>query len=112
MVTKKQILAQLNELTDLIKSEEFERYKRDSEELKQIKELLAHIKFKIKDIKYIDGEVIQVVYELPRVRLTMDEEGKLSKNDFFYATNFLEMISLEDMQNFQKFVESIKQQKM
>lgn len=111
MVTKKDILNKVNELTDLIKSKEYEQLKRDSEELKQIKELISHIKFKIRNVDLISDDTIQVVYELPRINLIMDENGKLSKNDFFYATNFLEMISLEDMNKFQVFVNKIKSQK-
>lgn len=113
MVTKKDILVQLKELTDLIKSEQFEKYRADSNELTQVRELLSHIRFKIKDIRLVDNEesldkTIQITYELPRVKLTIDPEGNISKNDFFYATNFLEMISMEDMQKLQDFIESAK----
>ena len=38
MVTKKQILQSVTELTDLIKSKEFEKLKTDSEELKKTKD--------------------------------------------------------------------------
>lgn len=109
MVTKKQILAKLDELTDLIKSNEYEQLKKDSEELKQLKELLSHIHFKIKEVRYNEeNESIQVIYELPRIELKMDANDKLSRNDFFYSTNYLDMISIEDMRKFQEFVENVK----
>lgn len=109
MVTKKQILAQLKELTDLIKSDEFNRLKNDSEELKRIKALLPSIKFKIKDLNYFEEEkIFQIRYELPVINLQLDENGNPNKNDFFYSSNVLEMISLEDMKKVQDFLERIK----
>lgn len=109
MVTKKQILAKIQELEDFIKSDEFEQLKRDSEELKQIKELLSSIKFKVKDIKYFeeDNKVI-VVYELPKIELEVDEEGNVGKNDFFYACNKLELVSLEDTNKLFEFLYRLK----
>ena len=53
-------------------------------------------------------KTIQVTYELPRINLTISEDGKISKNDFFYAINYLELISIEDMQKIQKFIETVK----
>lgn len=109
MVTKKQILAQLQELTDLIKSEEFKRLKQDSDELNRIKALLPNIKFKVKDTTFFkEDNVLQIRYELPVVRLQLDESGNPNKNEFFYSTNVLEMISLEDMKKIQDYLERIK----
>ena len=109
MVTKKQILAQLNELTDLIKSDEFNRLKKDSDELKETKSLLSNIKFKVKDIKYYkDENFVQIRYELPVINLTLDDQGNPSKNEFFYSSNRLEMISLEDMKKIQELLEKCK----
>lgn len=113
MVTRKQLLAQLKELTDLIKSEQFEKFRKDSEELHEIQDLISHVRFKLKDIRLIVNEetterTIQVTYELPRINLTISEDGQVSKDDFFYATNYLELISLEDMQKIQNFIENLK----
>ena len=109
MVTKKQILAQLKELTDLIKSDEFNRLKQDSEDLHEIRTLLSNIKFKIKDFNYYkEDNIVQIRYELPVINLTLDENGEPNKNDFFYSVNKLELISLEDMQKIIKFLEKCK----
>lgn len=109
MVTKKQILARIDELTNLIKSDEFNRLKQESEELKRIKALLPNIKFKVKDINYYkENNVVQIRYELPVITLQLNEEGKPSRNEFFYATNVLEMISLEDMQKIMEYLEKCK----
>ena len=39
------------------------------------------------------------------VCLEFDEEGKPIKNNFFYASNFLELISIEDMEKIQREIE-------
>ena len=111
MVTKKQILARLDELTELIKSEQFKQLQKDSEELKKLQSLLIPIKFKIKDVNYFEDEengVVQIRYELPTINLKIDDAGNPEKNEFFYSVNVLDMVSLEDMQKVQKLLERIK----
>ena len=110
MFKKTQAILETNEnvkkLVDLLESNEVKQLRKDSAELKEIKSLLAHVKFKIKDVRVVDnpdsGKTnIVVVYELPRIVLELDDSGRPNKNDFFYATNRLDMISLEDMSSFQ-----------
>lgn len=110
MLKKTQAILETNEnvkkLVDLLESNEIKQLRKDSEELKKLKSLLAHVKFKIKDVRVVDNQEngrtnVVVTYELPRVVLDLDENGKPNKNDFFYATNMLDMISLEDMSKFQ-----------
>lgn len=109
MVTKKQILQRLEELTDFVKSKEYEKLKQDSEELKRIRELLSHIHFKVKEVQYYEeNETVQIRYELPVVNLKIDENGNPNKNDFFYSTNVLEMISFEDMEKIANYLERVK----
>ena len=86
---------------------------KDSEELKKIKSLLTHVKFKIKNTQVISNQEtgktnIVVTYELPRIVLELDENGNPNKNDFFYSTNMLDMISLEDMSKFQDALKNAK----
>ena len=93
-------------LTELLESNEIKQLRKDSKELSELKELLSHVKFKIKETRMVDsqetGETTVVVsYELPRIILTLDENGNPNKNEFFYSTNRLNMISLEDMSKFQ-----------
>ena len=117
MITNKKLSKQIQELSDFIKSNEYEELKKDSAELKRVKELLSHVKFKVKDIKFFEeGEenqpTVRIIYELPVIDLTIDENGEPSKNDFFYSSNMLEMISLEDMNKIQDFLRKIKFTKM
>ncbi len=112
MVTKKQILAQLQELTDLIKSDEFNRLKKDSDELKRIESLLSHIHFKVKDVRIIDEtQSVLITYEMPRIELKLDDKGEFIKDEFFYASNILELISLEDTQKIQTVLDNFKERK-
>ena len=110
MVTKKQILKEVQDLSNLVKGKEFEKLKKDSEELQKINSLLANIKFKVKDIKYYEeDEAVKITYELPKIVLYLDENGKVAnKNDFFYSTNMLELISLEDMMKIQDFLRKLE----
>lgn len=110
MLKKTQAIFETNEnvkkLVDLLESNEIKQLRKDSEELKTLKSLLAHVKFRIKDTRVVENQEtgrtnVVVTYELPRVVLDLDENGKPNKNDFFYATNMLDMISLEDMSSFQ-----------
>ena len=110
MLKKTKLLLELREevarLTALLESNEIKQLRKDSEELHKLKSLLAHVKFKIKNVQVMDNQEtnrpnIVVTYELPRVVLELDENGNPNKNDFFYSTNMLNMISLDDMSKFQ-----------
>ena len=70
----------VNKMVDLLESNEVKQLRKDSEELKKIKSLLAHVKFKIKNVNVITNQEtgrpnIIVTYELPRVVLELDENG-------------------------------------
>lgn len=108
-----QLKAEIAELSNLIKGEEFQKLKNDSKKLKELQELISHVKFKIKNISYFENQEtnqksIIVTYELPKVVLDLDENGNPNKNDFFYASNMLNMISFDDMMKFQDFLKKCK----
>jgi len=108
-----EIQENVNKLVSLLESNEIKQLRKDSEELKKIKSLLAPIKFKIKNTQMIPNQEtgrmnVIVTYELPRIVLELDENGNPNKNDFFYSTNMLDMISLEDMSSFQKVLNAAK----
>lgn len=104
-----QIKEEIGKLVALLESNEIQQLRKDSEELKNIKSLLSHVKFKIKHMQIMENQntgndSIVITYELPRIVLDIDENGKPSKDEFFYSTNMLNMISLEDMSKFQDFL--------
>ena len=111
--------ASVDELTKIIKTRELVKLRRDSKELGELKELISHIKFKVKEVRAFEGEgisdsdkdVVRIIYQLPVIGLTIDDEGNPEKNDFFYATNMLDMISIEDMKKIQKVLNEEKNKK-
>ena len=111
--TVKRIEADVKHLIELIEGDEMRKLRKDSVELARIKEFVSHIKFKIKSIQTVENQEtgyprIIVTYELPQVILDLDENNKPNKDKFFYASNMLDMISLEDMQKFQDVLHKIK----
>lgn len=107
----KKIEQKLDHLITLIEGEEFSKLQKDSEELKQLKELLKSIKFKVKEARIVNddkGTSVVVTYELPRIIINFDDNHNPIKNDFFFSTNMLNMISLEDMATCQNLIEKAK----
>lgn len=113
-MTRLKIIDQkIDRLTELLESNEIKQLRLDSEELKKIKDLLAHVKFKIKEVRAVDnqntgGKSVIVTYELPRIVLELDENGNPNKNEFFYSVNMLNLVSFEDMMKVQKVLEKEK----
>ena len=112
MFNKKQSLIaieqKIDHLTGLLEGDELNKLKHDSEELKEIKELLSHVKLKIKDVRVVNDSSIVVNYDAPRVVIQLDDEGKPIKDEFFYATNMLNLISYEDMSKFSEILRKAK----
>ena len=111
--TVKRIEADVKHLIDLIEGDEMKKLRKDSEELAKIKNLISHVKFKIKSIQVVENQEtgnprVIVNYELPQIILDLDENNVPNKNEFFYSSNMLDMISLEDMQKFQDVLNKIK----
>ena len=106
----------VKKLVALLESNEVKQLRKDSEELKKLQALLAPIKFKIKNTQVGTNQdngrtIVIVTYELPRIVLELDENGNPNKNEFFYSTNMLDMISLEDMSKFQDALRLAKNRK-
>lgn len=91
----------VDKLTSLIENEEYKKLKRIEENYATQKELIQHIKIKLKSVRTILDEntgekSILVKYEIPDVVVRFDN-GKPIKENTFYAINSLELISFEDM---------------
>ncbi len=99
----------IQRLTDIIENREFKKLEDESKELKTIKELLSHVKFKVKNISFFEEtRNLQIRYELPIINLQIDENGEPNKDEFFYSVNSLGLISLDDMQ---KIINELKKVK-
>lgn len=103
----------VDELSQIVKTRELERLRAESQKLKEIEELLSNVKFKVREVKAFEGEevgktCIRIVYQLPTIILQMDDTGTVNKNDFFFSTNMLNMISFEDMKKIQDVIDANK----
>lgn len=94
---------EINEKLDTYFGNEFSKLKKDSEELKQIKSLLAHIQISVKRAIPMDDGTIKIVYELPTICINPEQ-----KNELFYSINMLNLISIDDMKKIQKAIDTIK----
>ena len=103
---------ELEDLRQIVKTQELLRLRAENERLKEKEQLISKIRFKLKTVAYLDEEqVILVKYEIPNVKVPVDEEGKVQKNDFFYAINKLQLLSMEDMKKISAVVDNIKKEK-
>lgn len=99
------------ELTKLIKDDEFQKAKKDSETLKLKEKLLSLIKIKVEKATIIDNEEnysIRVKYSIPDIVVEFDENNIPLKNDLFYAINYLELLSIEDFQKLNNEFSKVK----
>ena len=103
---------EIAELSQIIKTQELLRLRAENARLKEREDLLKCVHIQLKDVAYIEEEgFILVKYTVPNQKVYVDGEGKITKNDFFYAINKLQLISLDDMKKIQKVVDFAKKVK-
>lgn len=120
-VTKKALLrridsleGKINELSEVIKTQELERLRKISEEHEETLRLLSHVGLKVKSIKEFEDQdpngrrTIQVIYERPIVTLALDQDGNPEKDEAFYAINALGLIGIDDMEKLQRTLDKYK----
>lgn len=119
MFTKKQKQAYDNEiallkheiedLRQIIKTQELIKLRAENAKLKEKEILIGKVRFKLKSVAYLENDgIILVKYEIPPVKVPVNEEGKVQNNDFFYAVNKLQMISFDDMKKISAVIDNIK----
>ena len=103
---------ELEDLRQIVKTQELLRLRAENERLKEKEQLINKIRFKLKTVAYLEeDQVILVKYEIPNVKVPVDEEGNVKKNDLFYAINKLQLLSMEDMKKISAVVDNIKKDK-
>ena len=113
MTRGKRIEETVTKILSILESEELKNLQKDSQKLHELEELLKNVKFKIKKITVTENQEtnlprVIITYELPTVILDIDEHGEPNKDDFFYSSNMLNMIDLDDMQAVNKTLQNIK----
>lgn len=103
---------ELNDLRQIVKTQELIRLRNENAKLKEKEQLISKIRFRLKDVAYLQEErIILVKYDIPFAKVPVNEEGNVQKNDFFYAINKLQLISLEDMKKISAVIDNIKKEK-
>lgn len=79
----------------------------------ELKKYLKHIKLDVKsaNITFDTDEIcycIQINYHMPPVKIHIDRENNIERNETFIAINNLNLISLDDMIKISQKIEDIK----
>ena len=100
---------EIEDLRQIIKTQELIKLRAENAKLKEKEILIGKVRFKLKSVAYLENEnFILVKYEIPPVKVPVDENGKVKNNDFFYAVNKLQMISFDDMKKISAVIDNIK----
>ena len=103
---------EIEDLRQIIKTQELLNLRAEHARLKEKEQLINKIKFKLKSVAYLEEDgIILVKYEIPPVKVAVNEAGEVQKNDFFYAVNKLQLLSLDDLRKISAVVDNIKKNK-
>lgn len=79
----------------------------------ELNEYLKYIKLGVKDVKLVindNGLVgLEIEYQAPTIKVFLDEDGTVMKNNCFYAINMLNMIPFDDMSKITLELDKAKQ---
>ena len=102
----------IDELTKIVKNQEFERLQARSEELKVQDEQLSKLQVKLAKIEVSQtntGEtMITLKYAMPDIVLYLDDDGEPFKNETFYAINRLDLLEQKDTDKIRNVLEREK----
>jgi len=100
---------EVEDLRQIIKTQELLHLRTENARLKEKEQLISKIRFKLKSVAYLEEDgIILVKYEIPPVKVRVNEEKEVQKNDFFYAVNKLQLLSLDDLKKISVVVDNIK----
>ena len=100
---------EIEDLKQIIKTQELIKLREENARLKEKEQLISKIKFRLKDVAFLAEEgIVLVKYNIPNVKVLVSPEGKVLKNDFFYAVNKLQLIPFEDMKKISAVIDNIK----
>lgn len=110
----KKLQETVDELQKTIVTQELTKLRVESKDYAHVRENLANINLSLKGMKYIDDGTtndpyIEIAYQPINVRLYIDNDGHISKNNFFIATNELNLLSQRDTEKLVKFINEVKE---
>ncbi len=109
-----QTVQDLSGMVSSLQNNEIAKLRKESEDFKNIKELLKPIKFKVKSVRYlVDADkgvdMVKIEYEIPDVVLEFDHGEQTNKNEFLRSSNILNFIGLEDQMKIAKEIKKAKE---
>lgn len=100
------------DLTNIVKTQELIKLRTENARLKEKEELICKVRFRLKDVAYLKEEgFILVKYDVPFVKVPVNDDGEVQKNELFYAINKLQLLSLDDLKKISAVVDNIKREK-
>lgn len=103
----------VNQLNETIVTQELQRLRVESKDLKSIREDLSHIHISIKNARVLADDLgyyyLEVSYEVPTLKVLFDADGKPVRNNFFKAINDLGMINQKDQELLVKKIEEVQE---
>lgn len=105
----------VDELTDIIKTNELVRLREESKDYKTVLALLKDVRLEIKSVRSVENQdgtdSIVVEYNTPSVVLTT-RDGETSTDKFLYAVNMLNLISMDDMEKIRKVINKVEKKQL
>lgn len=110
------LIEEIQELKKIVVTDELNYLREQKKLFDEQNKLLSNVHFRVKSVKAFKDETteqdqVRIIYQLPVVTLTFDENGTPSKDDFFYSVNALQLISLEDIEKLVRCIDSVKKVK-
>ena len=103
---------QVADLKQIIETQELIKLREENKHLREKEELISKVKFKLRDVTYLQGdEIILVKYEVPPIKIPVDDNGNVTKNDMFYSINKLMLLPLDDMKKISNLIQNVKNMK-
>lgn len=102
---------ELSDLKETVVTQELVRLREESKRFKEVQEDLRNVRLKIKTVherENEDGHFFEVTYAPIKLVMTIDDDGKISRNEFFRSVNRLNLVSNEDFVLLEKEIAKIK----
>lgn len=103
----------VDQLNQTIVTQELQRLRVESNDLKGIREDLSHIHLNLKNARILADDLgyyyLEVSYEVPTLKVLFDADGKPVRNNFFKAINNLNLLNQKDLEKLTDQISKIQE---
>lgn len=103
----------VNKLQKTIETQELTRLRANNNNYKEMCEDVSKLALKVKSTKVLLDDngypYVEIRYETPVVKMPINSNGEILRNDFFRSVNRLNLLSQEDVIKLSNFLEEAKQ---